>query len=152
MSEEKAKALGYRPLGFIRSFAFAAIDPAEQLLQGPAYSTPIALDRARLKLADMDLVDMHEAFAAQVLSNLQAFASKEFAQQKLGRGEAIGEVDPAKLNVNGGSIALGHPFAATGARMVTSTLRELARRDGQFALLSICAAGGMGTSVVLERT
>ncbi|MGC4115396.1 MAG: acetyl-CoA C-acyltransferase FadI [Myxococcales bacterium] len=151
MSEEKAKALGYTPLGFIKSFAFAAIDPADQLLMGPAWSTPVALDRARLKMKDMDLVDMHEAFAAQVLSNLQAFGSKEFARKKLGRDEAIGEVDPSKLNVNGGSIALGHPFAATGARMVTQTLRELARRGGQHALLTLCAAGGMGASVVLER-
>ncbi|HEY3447013.1 MAG TPA: acetyl-CoA C-acyltransferase FadI [Myxococcales bacterium] len=152
MSEEKAKALGYTPLGFLRSFAFAAIDPADQLLMGPAWSTPVALERARLKLKDMDLVDMHEAFAAQVLSNLQAFASREFAQKRLGRDEAIGEVDPGRLNVNGGSIALGHPFAATGARMVTQTLRELGRRGGQYALLTICAAGGMGASVVLERT
>jgi acetyl-CoA acyltransferase len=151
MSEEKARALGYKPLGFIRSFAFAAIDPAEQLLMGPVYSTPAALERAKLTLKDMDLVDMHEAFAAQVLSNLQAFASREFARKKLGREEAIGEVDPARLNVNGGSIALGHPFAATGARMVTQALRELARRGGQYALLTVCAAGGMGASVVLER-
>lgn len=151
MSEGKAKALGYKPLGFIKSFAFSAIDPGEQLLMGPAYSTPIALDRAKLKLKDLDLVDMHEAFAAQVLSNLQAFASKDFAQKKLGRDEALGEVDPARLNVNGGSIALGHPFAATGARMVTQTLRELERRGGQYGLLTICAAGGMGASVVLER-
>jgi len=151
MSEEKAKALGYAPLGFIRSFAFAAIDPSEQLLMGPVYSTPLALERAGLKLEDMDLVDMHEAFAAQVLSNLQAFGSKDFAKKKLGRDQPIGEVDPAKLNGNGGSSALGHPFAATGARMVTQALRELERRGGQYALLTICAAGGMGASVVLER-
>ncbi len=151
MSEEKAAALGYKPLGFIRSHAFAALDPNEQLLMGPAYATPVALDRAGLTLKDMGVIEMHEAFAAQVLSNLQAFASREWAQKKLGRDEAIGEVDPKKLNLSGGSIALGHPFAATGARMVTTTLREMQRRGSQFGLVTLCAAGGMGASVVLER-
>ncbi len=151
MSEEKAKALGFRPLGFVRSYAYAALDPRDQLLQGPAYAAPVALDRAGLRLADMDLVDMHEAFAAQVLSNLKAFASKTFAEKELGRPEPLGEVDPAKLNVNGGSIALGHPFAATGARMIHQTLRELDRRKGQYALLTVCAAGALGAAMVLER-
>jgi acetyl-CoA acyltransferase len=100
----------------------------------------------------MDLIDMHEAFAAQIGSNLQAFASKKFAEERLGLSQAIGEVDPAKLNVNGGSIAIGHPFAATGARMVLSTLRELKKRKKQHALLTLCAAGGIGAAVVLEAT
>jgi len=152
MSEEKAKALGYPVLGFVKSFAFAALDPAEQLLMGPAYATPIALDRAGLKMKDLDVIDMHEAFAAQVLSNLQAFASRDWAKKKLGRDEAIGEIDPAKLNLNGGAIAMGHPFGASGARMVTTALRELGRRKGQFALVTLCAAGGMGASMILERT
>jgi acetyl-CoA acyltransferase len=151
MAEEKARALGLTPLGFIRSYAYAALDPRDQLLQGPAYAAPVALDRAGLALADMDLVDMHEAFAAQVLSNLQAFASKAFAEKELGRPAPLGEVDPARLNVNGGSIALGHPFAATGARMITQTLRELGRRRKQYALLTVCAAGALGAAVVLER-
>lgn len=151
MSEAKAKALGLRPLGFVRSYAYAALDPRDQLLQGPAYAAPVALDRARLGLRDMDLVDMHEAFAAQVLSNLQAFASRSFAERALGRAEPLGEIDPAKLNVNGGSIALGHPFAATGARMILQTLRELDRRKGQHALLTVCAAGALGAALVLER-
>ncbi len=151
MSEEKARATGIRPLGFIRSYAYAALDPRDQLLQGPAYAAPVALDRAGLALEDMDLVDMHEAFAAQVLSNLQWFASKEFAEKKLGRPRPMGEVDPAKLNVNGGSIALGHPFAATGARMILQTLREMGRRNAQHALLTVCAAGALGAAVVLER-
>ena len=128
MSEERARALGLQPLGYIKSYAYAALDPHDQLLQGPAYAAPVALDRAGLTLADMDLVDMHEAFAAQVLSNLKAFASKAFAEKELGRAQPLGEVDPARLNVNGGSIALGHPFAATGARMILQTLRELDRR------------------------
>ncbi len=151
MSEEKAKALGIVPLGFVKAYAYAALDPRDQLLQGPAYAAPVALDRAGLRLRDMDLVDMHEAFAAQVLSNLKAFASKAFAEKELGRAEPLGEVDPAKLNVNGGSIALGHPFAATGARMILQTLRELGRRKGQHALLTVCAAGALGAALVLER-
>jgi acetyl-CoA acyltransferase len=150
-SEERARALGIRPLGFVRAYAYAALDPKDQLLQGPAYAAPVALDRAGLRLQDMDLVDMHEAFAAQVLSNLKAFASKAFAERELGRAEPLGEIDPARLNVNGGSIALGHPFAATGARMILQTLRELERRKGQYALLTVCAAGALGAALVLER-
>jgi acetyl-CoA acyltransferase len=150
MRESKARALGYDPLGYVKSWAYAAVDPAWQLLMGPVFAAPKALERARLTLEHMDLVDMHEAFAAQIASNLQAFASKKFAEEQLGRASPIGEVDPAKLNVNGGSIAIGHPFAATGGRMVLSTLRELAKRKGRFALLTVCAAGGLGAAVVLE--
>jgi acetyl-CoA acyltransferase len=150
MTESKAKALGYKPLGYLRSWAYAALDPNDWMLMGPSYATPIALDRAQLRLADMDLVDMHEAFAAQILCNTQAFASKKFAEEKLGRSEAIGEIDDATFNVHGGSIALGHPFAATGARMVTTVLNELKRRGGQFGLATACAAGGLGAAVVLE--
>ena len=150
VSEEKARALGLAPLGYLRSYAYAALDPKDQLLQGPAYAAPVALDRAGLALADMDLVDMHEAFAAQVLSNLQAFASRKFAEERLGRAAPLGEIDSDKLNVNGGSIALGHPFAATGARMILQTLRELGRRGGAHALLTVCAAGGLGAAVVLD--
>jgi acetyl-CoA acyltransferase len=150
MRESKAKAFGMTPLGYIKSWAYAAVDPGWQLLMAPVFAAPKALDQAGLSLAHMDLVDMHEAFAAQVASNLDALASKTFAEQRLGRSEAVGEVDPAKLNVNGGSIAIGHPFAATGGRMVVSVLRELNKRGGQHALLTICAAGGLGVAVVLE--
>lgn len=150
MRESKAKALGYTPLGYLKSWAYAAVDPGWQLLMGPVFAAPTALARAGLTLAQMDLVDMHEAFAAQVASNLQALASKQFAQEKLGLSEAVGEIDPQKLNVNGGSIAIGHPFAATGARMILSTLRELKKRGGQHGLLTVCAAGGLGAAVVLE--
>ena len=122
----------------------------DQLLQGPAYAAPVALDRAGLGLADMDLVDMHEAFAVQVLSNVQAFASRKFAEEKLGRAEPLGEVDPDRLNVNGGSIALGHPFAATGARMLYQVAREMTRRKAAHALLTLCAAGALGAAVVLD--
>ncbi|MDX2052289.1 MAG: acetyl-CoA C-acyltransferase FadI [Polyangiaceae bacterium] len=150
MREDKARSLGLNILGFIRSYAFAALDPSEQLLMGPAYATPIALDRAGLTLADMHLIDMHEAFAAQVLSNIQAFESDKFAQQKLGRSSKIGMIDREKFNVNGGSLAVGHPFAATGARQITQTLRELQRRGQQFGLCTACAAGGLGAAMVLE--
>jgi acetyl-CoA acyltransferase len=150
MTESKAKSLGYTPLGYLRSWAYAALDPAGWMLMGPSYATPMALDRAGLTLADMDLIDMHEAFAAQVLCNVKAFGSRQFAEEKLGRSKAIGEIDDAKLNVHGGSIAIGHPFAATGARMVTTVLHELKRRGGQFGLATACAAGGLGAAVVLE--
>ncbi len=150
MREDKAKALGLEPLGFVRSYAFAALDPRGQMLMGPSYATPKALDAAKLKLSDMDLIDMHEAFAAQILSNTQAFESKAWAEEHLGRGEAIGAVEWDKFNVTGGSIAIGHPFAATGARQITQTLRELRRRDGELALCAACAAGGLGAAIILE--
>jgi acetyl-CoA acyltransferase len=150
MTESRAKALGYAPLGYLKSWAYAALDPAGWMLMGPSYATPMALDRAGLGLKDMDVIDMHEAFAAQVLCNVRAFGSKHFAEEKLGRSKPIGEIDDAKLNVHGGSIALGHPFAATGARMVTTVLRELKRRGGKYGLATACAAGGLGAAVVLE--
>jgi acetyl-CoA acyltransferase len=152
MSESKAKAMGYQPLGYLKSWAYAAVDPGWQLLMAPVFAIPKALDRARLSFNDIDLFDIHEAFAAQVASNLKALASKKFAQEKLGRSEAVGEIDPSKMNVNGGSIALGHPFAATGSRMVVSTLRELKKRNKQYGLISICAAGGLGAVAVVEAT
>lgn len=150
MSEARAKALGYEPLGYLRAHAYAATDPGDQLLQGPAYAVPTALKRAGLTLADIDLVEMHEAFAAQVASNLQALASKEFAK-KAGWSAPVGEVDRERLNVTGGSIAIGHPFGATGARIVTQALNELKRRNKNTVLCTVCAAGGLGAAVVLER-
>lgn len=151
MSEDRAKALGYTPLGIIRSYAYAALDPGEQLLQAPVLAAPVALKRAGLTLKDMDLVEMHEAFAAQVLSNLKGFESKWWAE-RAGFSQPMGEVDRAKLNVMGGSIAIGHPFGATGARITTTLLNELRRRGGQFGLMTVCTAGGMGFAMVVERT
>lgn len=151
MSEEKAKALGYTPLGYIRSYAFAAVNPGDQLLQGPAYAAPAALDAAGVKLADVDLVEMHEAFAAQILSNMKALASKKFAERELGRSEPVGVVDFERFNVTGGSIAIGHPFGATGARVATQLLYELRRRGGNLGLVTVCAAGGVGFAMVVER-
>jgi acetyl-CoA acyltransferase len=150
MSEERARSLGYEPLAFIRSYAYAALDPGEQLLMGPVLAAPVALKRAGLTLKDIALVEMHEAFAAQVLCNLQGFTSQEWAQ-RAGFSTPIGEVDPQRLNVMGGSIAIGHPFGATGGRILTTLVNELRRRDGQFGLMTVCAAGGMGHAMVVER-
>ncbi|OTA20455.1 acetyl-CoA acetyltransferase [Xenorhabdus beddingii] len=150
MRESVAKALGMTPLGYLRSYAFSAIDVWQDMLLGPSYATPLALDRAGITLNELTLIDMHEAFAAQTLTNLNMFASEKFAREKLGRTQAMGEVDMDKFNVLGGSIAYGHPFAATGARMVTQTLNELRRRGGGFGLATACAAGGLGAAMVLE--
>jgi acetyl-CoA acyltransferase len=150
MTESRAKELGLKPLGFLRSYAFTAVDVWKDMLLGPAWATPLALERAGITLADLTLFDMHEAFAAQTLANLQMLSSERFARDVLGRTHATGEVDDAKFNVLGGSIAYGHPFAATGARMITQTLHELRRRGGGFGLVTACAAGGLGAAMVLE--
>jgi acetyl-CoA acyltransferase len=151
MSEERARSLGYPPMGFIRSYAYAALDPGEQLLQAPVLAAPLALQRAGLALNDMDLVEMHEAFSAQVLSNLVGFESQYWAE-RAGFSDPVGEVDQARLNVMGGSIAIGHPFGATGSRITVTLLNELRRRGGQFGLMTVCAAGGLGFAMVVERT
>ena len=150
MSEEKAKALGYTPLAAFRSWSYVGVDPSDQLLIAPAIAMPQALDRAGMALSDIDLVDMHEAFAAQVLCVIQALGSTGWARHRLDRDTAVGEIDMSRFNVLGGSLALGHPFAATGARMVTTMSRHLHRTGMQTALLGICAAGGLGAAAVLE--
>jgi acetyl-CoA acyltransferase len=150
MSEQAARSLGYEPLAFIRSYSYAALDPGEQLLMGPVLAAPVALKRSGLGLADMDLIEMHEAFAAQVLCNLGGFESRSWAE-RAGFSEPVGEVDRSKLNVMGGSISIGHPFGATGGRILTTLANELKRRDGQFGLMTVCAAGGMGHAMVIER-
>jgi len=150
MTESRARELGLVPLGYLRSYAFTAIGVQKDMLLGPAWATPLALDRAGLTLADLTLFDMHEAFAAQTLTNLKLMASDRFAREVLGRSQATGEVGENKFNVLGGSIAYGHPFAATGARMITQTLHELRRRGGGFGLVTACAAGGLGAAMVLE--
>ncbi|MEM7154271.1 MAG: acetyl-CoA C-acyltransferase [Myxococcota bacterium] len=151
MSEQKARALGYTPKAAFRSWSYVGVDPADQLLMGPALAMPKALDRAGMTMDDIDMIDMHEAFAAQVLSVLKMLGSDAFAKARLGRDKAVGEVDPDKLNLYGGSVALGHPFGATGARMVTTVANELASGNKQNALLGICAAGGLGAGAVMER-
>lgn len=151
MNEDKARSLGYRPLAAIRSSAYVGVDPNDQLLIGPAIAIPKALDRAGLSLANMGRIDLHEAFAAQCLSVVQALQSDAFARERLGKTQRVGEVDDALLNVHGGSLAIGHPFGATGARMVLTMSNELAQTSLEFAVLGICAAGGLGAAAVLER-
>ena len=139
MSDEAARARGYEPLAYIRSYAVAAVDPGWQLLQAPVWAVPLALERARIQWKDLGLIEIHEAFAAQVLSNLQGFAAKGW------------EINEEIINVMGGSIAIGHPFGATGGRIVTTLANEMRRRDVQFGLVSVCAQGGMAFAMVLER-
>ena len=150
MAEEKAKALGLEPLGYIRSWAYAALSPGDQLLQGPAYAVPDALDRAGMSMQDMELWDLHEAFAAQVLSNFQWLDSEKFARDELGRSEKVGLIDEDRINVMGGSIAIGHPFGATGGRITTTILNEMKRRGAGVGLISVCAAGALGFAMVVE--
>jgi acetyl-CoA acyltransferase len=139
MSDSAARALGYTPLAYVRSYAVAAVDPGWQLLQAPIFAVPKALERAGIQWKDLGVIEVHEAFAAQVLSNLQGW-------------EALGwKINEDIINVMGGSIAIGHPFGATGTRLVTTLANEMTRRDVQFGLLSICAQGGMGFAMVLER-
>lgn len=149
MSEKKAAALGYPPLGYIRSYAFAARTPQEDLLMGPVLAAPMAMVRAGLSLDDLTLIDMHEAFAGQVACNLRGLADDDYVRSQTGLA-ALGEVDRSKLNVNGGSLAYGHPFGATGARVISQALHELQRRGGGLALTTACAAGGIGAAMVLE--
>jgi len=151
MNGERAVAEGLKPMGYIRGWAWTALDPAGQLLQGPAYAAPLALDRAGLTMKDIGLMEMHEAFAAQVLSNLQALSSKSFAEEELGRTEAVGHPDVDLINVMGGSLSIGHPFGATGGRLTITILNEMARRDVEFGLITVCAAGGLGFAMVVER-
>ena len=151
MTEEKAKALGYKPKAYIKSFGFSGLDLDVGMLFGPTFSTPKALQRAGLKLADMDLVEMHEAFAGQVLCNLKAFNSKSWLNKNVGLSEPIGEVNTDRLNMMGGSVSLGHPFGATGARMITTCANQLPRVDGTFGLITACAANGTGGAMILER-
>ena len=151
MSEEKARALGYTDLVAFRSWSFDAVDPSDQLLMGPAISMPNATTKAGMTLADVDIVDVHEAFAAQVLAVLKMMGNDEFGRQRLGLKGAFGDIDPATINVHGGSIALGHPFAATGARMITTMVNELIATGKATALMGICGAGGVSAGAVLER-
>jgi len=149
-SRAKAKSLGLKPAARILSYAFAGLEP-ERMGLGPAYATPIALKRAGLSLKDMDLIELNEAFAAQVIGCMKAMSSQKFAQEKLGLSAAVGDIDPAKLNVNGGAIALGHPVGATGTRLVVTLMKEMQRRKSQFGLATLCIGGGQGGAMVIER-
>lgn len=151
MSEETAGSMGYAPKAVIKDYAYSAQDPELELLLGPACVIPKVLDRTGLGISDIDVFEFHEAFAGQVVANLKCLASTEFARQRLNRSEEVGEVPMDKLNTMGGSLAIGHPFGATGARLITTAANRLLRQEGQFALLAACAAGGMGNAILLER-
>jgi len=150
MTEKKAKALGYEPLGCIKGFAYGGLDPARMGL-GPVFSTFNVLKKTGLKLKDMDLIELNEAFAAQIIACEKAFASKEFSEKHFGVKRAIGKIDRAKLNVNGGAIALGHPVGSTGTRIILTLLREMKRRNLRTGLATLCIGGGQGGSVIVER-
>jgi acetyl-CoA acetyltransferase family protein len=149
-SEERARALGLAPMARIASFAWTGCDPARMGL-GPVYASARALDEAGLRLADMETIEINEAFAAQVLACAKAFASTSFAQSELRRGEPLGELDFERTNRNGGAIALGHPVGATGSRLLLTVAKELEIRKQRYGLATLCIGGGQGGAVVLER-
>ena len=151
MSEEKAKDLDLKPLGKIRSFAFAGLDPQRMGL-GPAYATPIALERGGVQMKDIQLIELNEAFATQVIANMQIFDSDKLSKKYLDRDKAAGAVNPDILNVNGGAIALGHPVGSSATRLVITLLKEMARRDLNLGLATLCVGGGQGASFILERS
>ena len=151
MSEQRARELGLPRLTWVRDWRYVGVDPGDQLLIGPAVAIPELLARHALGLDDLAYVDLHEAFAAQVLCVLQALDSEAFARERLGHDASLGEVDPARLNVHGGSVSIGHPFGATGARMATTVHNELHLQRASRAVLGLCAAGGLGAALLLER-
>jgi acetyl-CoA acyltransferase len=150
MEKEQALAEGYKPIAKIRGYAFAGLEP-ERMGLGPVYSTPIALKRAGVSMKDIGLIELNEAFSAQVMACQKAFASDKFAQEKLGLSHAVGEVRDEILNVNGGAVAIGHPVGATGTRLVLTLIKEMQRRDVELGLATLCIGGGQGGAMVLER-
>ncbi|CAH1987191.1 unnamed protein product [Acanthoscelides obtectus] len=150
-TEEKAKQLGYKPKAYLRHFTYVSQDPVDQLLLGPAYGTPLILEKAGLTPKDIDVWEFHEAFAGQIIANFKALDSTSFAQRYMNRQDKIGAPDINKFNNWGGSLSLGHPFAATGVRLAMHTANRLVREDGQFGLIAACAAGGQGVAMILER-
>jgi len=149
MPGEKARAEGKKPLGYLRAYNYAGCDPRRMGL-GPIFATSKLLERTGLTLKQIELIEMNEAFAAQVIANERAFASREFAQKELGRSESLGELNPARLNVNGGAIALGHPIGATGTRLVITLLKEMHRRGLRRGMATLCVGGGQGAALLLE--
>ncbi|KAF7273220.1 mitochondrial trifunctional protein beta subunit [Rhynchophorus ferrugineus] len=150
-TEAKAKALGLKPKAYLRNFLFVAQDPIDQLLLGPAYVTPQLLDKAGLTLQDVDAFEFHEAFAGQILANFKAMDSDWFAQRYMKRNSKVGAPPINKFNNWGGSLSIGHPFAATGVRLAMHTANRLVREDGQIGLVAACAAGGLGVGMLIER-
>src|SRR4051812_19117942 len=151
MTEEKAKQLGLKPKAYLHEYAFSGCDLNEELLLGPTYAISKVLDKAKMNLSDFDVYEFHEAFAGQIMANLKCLASDEFAKQKLGRDKAVGTIPMDKFNLWGGSLSLGHPFGATGARLVTTAANRLIKENEKYALLAACAAGAHGHAMILER-
>ncbi|XP_036405660.1 trifunctional enzyme subunit beta, mitochondrial isoform X2 [Megalops cyprinoides] len=150
MSEEKALAMGYKPKAYLRDFVYVSQDPKDQLLLGPTYGTPKVLQRSGLTMDDIDVFEFHEAFAGQIMANLKAMDSDWFAQTYMGRKSKVGTPPMEKFNTWGGSLSLGHPFGATGCRLVTTAAHRLHKEGGQYALVAACAAGGQGHAMVVE--
>lgn len=151
MNEQTALDLGLKPKAYLRNYTYVAQDPEDELLLGPAYATPKVLDSMNLALSDIDVFEFHEAFAGQILTVLKALNSEKFAREKLDRSEKVGEIPMDKFNCWGGSLSLGHPFGATGTRIVTTAANRLIHEDGTLALVAACAAGGQGHAIILER-
>ncbi|NXY79336.1 ECHB enzyme, partial [Glareola pratincola] len=150
MSEEKALAMGYKPKAYLRDFVYVSQDPKDQLLLGPTYATPKVLEKAGLTMADIDVFEFHEAFAGQILANLKAMDSDWFAQNYMGRKSKVGAPPLEKFNTWGGSLSLGHPFGATGCRLVITAAHRLKKEGGQYGLVAACAAGGQGHAMIVE--
>lgn len=151
MAKQTALKLGLTPKAYLRAYTYVAQGPKDELLLGPAYATPKVLDAMNLKLTDIDVFEFHEAFAGQILSVLTALNSDTFAREKLDRPNKVGEIPMDKFNTWGGSLSLGHPFGATGVRLVTTAANRLHYEDGHLALVTACAAGGQGHAIILER-
>jgi len=150
-TEKKAKELGLTPKAYLNSYSFSGCDLNEELLLGPSYAISKLLTKTGLSFADIDVFEFHEAFAGQILANLKCLASDDFAKQKLGLEKAPGNIPMEKFNLWGGSLSLGHPFGATGARLVTTAANRLHHENGKFALLAACAAGAHGHAMILEK-
>jgi acetyl-CoA acyltransferase len=151
MSEDKAKELGFQPKAYLRDWTFVSCDPFDQLLLGPTYATTKVLRQAGISLKEIDVIEFHEAFAAQILSNLTALNSDKFYEKNLPGIDKVGAVPMEKFNTHGGSLSIGHPFGATGARLVTTVANRLEREDGRFGLIAACADGGIGHACLIER-
>jgi acetyl-CoA C-acetyltransferase len=148
-SLSKAKKLGLEPLAIIRSTATAALSPSMMGL-GPVHATPLALERAGITLDDIDVAELNEAFAAQVLGCIEAFADDDYCRRAVGLEAALGQLDPARVNINGGAIAIGHPIAATGARLLLTLAHELRQQNARYGLATLCIGGGQGQAIILE--
>ena len=150
-SEEVVERLGLEPLAVLKASAVAALDPLEELLLGPTLTMPKALDAAGLELDEVEVVELHEAFAVQVLAVLQLLEDEDFCRERLGRKRPVGRVDRERLNAWGGSLSVGHPFGATGARLITTCCHRLEAGEGRYGLVAACAAGAIGIGLVFER-